>query len=187
MKTGGSGGANTNASGKPFEGCFRPIGTRVLGGQSFTYFTQDDFVEHMKELKDPQWDHKKKPDGALVSKDKNTVFIIECKHQIVAGSVDEKIRGGPCLLAEYKQLYPTVKNFHLMFVLNDWWFKQKKYEIPIRFNEEYGIPIFFAKHGSKWKIHFQNQGDKWTIYPVSYSVDEEAIFEWMTTQVLQSS
>ena len=35
MKTGGSGGANTNASGKPFEECFRPTGTRVIGGKVF--------------------------------------------------------------------------------------------------------------------------------------------------------
>ena len=184
MKTGGTGGANTNASGKPFEECFRPTGTRVIGGKTFTYFTQDGFVKHMKELKDPQWEHKKKPDGALVSEDKKTIFIIECKHQIVTGSVDEKIRGGPCLLAEYKKLYPTVDNFNLMFILNDWWFeRQKKYEIPIKFNEEHGIPIFFAKHDSKWKIHFQ----KWILYPFLYSVDEDAIFEWMTTRVLQSS
>ena len=91
MKTGGSGGANTNASGKPFEECFRPTGTRVIGGKVFEYIDQDTFVEHMKELKDPQWEHKKKPDGAFVSEDKKTVFIIECKHQIVSGSVDEKL------------------------------------------------------------------------------------------------
>ena len=182
MKTGGTGGANTNASGKPFEECFRPTGTHIIGGKTFTYYTQDGFVRHMKELKDPQWKHIKKPDGALVSDDKKTVFIIECKHQIVPGSVDEKIRGGPCLLYEYKKLYPTAE-FNLMFVVNDWWFRKKKYEIPIRFNEEYGIPIFFAKHGSKWKIHFRN----WTLYPAFYSVDENVIFEWMTRQVLQSS
>ncbi len=51
MRIGGSGGANTNASGKPFEECFRPNGMRVLGGKSFTYFTQDDFVEHRKKSK----------------------------------------------------------------------------------------------------------------------------------------
>ena len=44
MKTGGTGGANTNASGRPFEECFRPTGTRIIGGKSFTYFTQDEFV-----------------------------------------------------------------------------------------------------------------------------------------------
>jgi len=186
MRIGGSGGANTNASGKPFEECFRPNGTRVLGGKSFTYFTQDDFIEHMKEIKDPQWDHKKKPDGALVSEDKKTVFIIECKHQIVSGSVDEKLRAGPCLLEEYKQLYPTVDNIHLMFIVNDWWFeRQRKYKIPIVFNEKFGIPVFFAKQvGSTWRVHIQNK--KWTVYPAHYGVDEEAIFEWMTTQVLQS-
>ena len=168
MKTGGSGGANTNASGKPFEECFRPTGTRVIGGKVFEYIDQDTFVEHMKELKDPQWEHKKKPDGAFVSEDKKTVFIIECKHQIVSGSVDEKLRAGPCLLTEYKQLYPTVDNIYMMFIV--------------------GIPVFFAKQiGSAWKIHIQKNVNKWTIYPAHYGVDEESIFEWMTAQVLQSS
>jgi len=157
MRTGGSGGANTNASGKPFEECFRPNGTHIIGGKSFTYIHQDQFVEHMKELKDPYWQHKKKPDGALVSEDNKTLFIIECKHQIVSGSVDEKIRGGPCLLEEYKKLYPSVDNIYMMFIVNHWWFKQKKYEIPIEFNEKFGIPVFFAKQidSTAWKIHIQ--------------------------------
>ncbi len=189
MKTGGSGGANTNASGKPFEECFRPTGTRVIGGKVFEYIDQDNFVEHMKELKDPQWEHKKKPDGAFVSEDKKTVFIIECKHQIVSGSVDEKLRAGPCLLTEYNQLYPTVDNIYMMFIVNEWWFgRQRKYQIPIAFNEKFGIPVFFAKQiGSAWKIHIQKNVNKWTIYPAHYGVDEEAIFEWMKQRVLQSS
>ena len=185
MKIGGTGGANTNASGKPFEECFRP-GSCVIGGKHFTYVHQDEFVEFMKDLKDPKWEHKKKPDGALISDDKKTIFIIECKHQIVFGSVDEKIRSGPCLLEEYKQLYPSVENVHLMFIVNHWWFKQKKYQIPIAFNEKFGIPVFFAKQvGNSWKVHIQK--NKWTFYPAFYGVDEDAIFEWMKQRVLQSS
>jgi hypothetical protein len=74
-----------------------------------------------------------------------------------------------------------------MFIVNDWWFgRQRKYKIPIAFNEKFGIPVFFAKQvGSTWRVHIQNK--KWTVYPAHYGVDEEAIFEWMTTQVLQSS
>jgi len=187
MKTGGTGGANTNASGKPFEDCFRPTGRHIIGDRTFTYIDQDQFVEFMKDLKDPYWEHKKKPDGAFVSDDKKTLFIIEAKHQIVSGSVDEKIRAGPCLLEEYKQLYPSVENVHMMFIVNDWWFgRQKKYEIAIKFNEKHGIPVVFAKQvGSKWKVHIRDK--KWTIYPAFYGVDEDAIFEWMTKQVLRSS
>lgn len=185
MKIGGTGGANTNTSGKPFEECFRP-GSCVIGGKHFTYVHQDEFVEFMKDLKDPKWEHRKKPDGALVSEDKKTLFIIECKHQIVFGSVDEKIRSGPCLLEEYKQLYPSVENVHLMFIVNHWWFKQKKYQIPIAFNEKFGIPVFFAKQvGNSWKVHIQK--NKWTFYPAFYGVDEDAIFKWMKQRVLQSS
>ena len=39
----------------------------------------------------------------------------------------------------------------------------------------------------QWKIHIQKNANKWTIYPAHYGVDEEAIFEWMKQQVLQSS
>jgi hypothetical protein len=189
MISGGTGGGNTNASGKPFEECFRPIGTHDIGGTQFTYIQQDQFVEYMKNLKDPNWAHKKKPDGAFISDDKKTLFIIECKHQIVSGSVDEKLRSGPCLLEEYKYLYPTIQNVFLMFIVNHWWYgRQKKYEIPIAFNEKHGIPVFFAKQiGSKWKIHIQKALKKWTIYPAFYGVDEDAIFEWMRQRVLQSS
>lgn len=189
MRTGGTGGANTNASGKPFEECFRPLGTRVIGGKVFEYIDQDNFVEHMRDLKDPYWEHKKKPDGAFVSDDKKTLFIIEAKHQIVSGSVDEKIRTGPCLLEEYKCLYPTVDNIYMMFIVNEWFFSQKKYEVAIEFNKKYGIPVFFAKQKieSAWRVHIQKSSNKWTIYPAFYYVDEDAIFEWMTRQVLQSS
>jgi hypothetical protein len=189
MRTGGTGGANTNASGKPFEECFRPLGTHVIGGQTFEYIDQDTFVQHMKDLKDPQWTHKKKPDGALISEDKKTIFIIECKHQIVTGSVDEKIRCGPCLLEEYKHLYPSVDNIYMMFIVNEWWFSQKKYEVAIEFNKKHGIPVFFAKQNieSAWRVHVQKSTNKWTFYPAFYIVDEEKIFNWMTRQVLQSS
>lgn len=188
MKAGGIGGEKTNASGKPFEECFRPDERCEIGGVPFTYIHQDAFVEYLKDMKDPNWEHKKKPDGALISDDKKTLFIIECKHQIVAGSVDEKIRSGPCLLEEYKQLYPTIVNVHLMFIVNHWWYKQKKYQIPIQFNEKFGIPVFFAKQvGSKWKVHIQKKINKWTIYPAFYGVDEDAIFEWMKERVLMSN
>ena len=189
MRTGGTGGANTNASGKPFEDCFRPIGTHDIGGTRFTYIQQDEFVKFMRDLKDPYWEHKKKPDGALISDDKKTLFIIECKHQIVAGSVDEKLRAGPCLLEEYKKLYPSIENVHMLFIVNHWWFgHQKKYEIPIAFNEKFGIPVFFAKQvGSTWRVHIQRSKDVWTFYPAFYDVDQDAIFDWMKRQVLQSS
>lgn len=192
MKINGYGGANTNLSGKPFEEAvlmgFKPGQTYLIGGKSFTYIPQDGFVKFMIDLKDTQWGHTKKPDGALVSEDRETVILIECKHQIVAGSVDEKIRAGPCLLEEYRSLYPSVKNFFMMFIVNEWWFKQRKYEIPIRFNQAHGIPVFFARQmGDKWKVHIQKKTNKWTIYPATYEVDEQEIMNWMTKQVLQSS
>lgn len=170
---------DTNSSGKPFERCFRPEGKHIIGDKVFTYIEQNTFVKRMEHLKNPYWDHCKKPDGALISDDEKTLFIIEAKHQIVSGSVDEKIRAGPCLREEYKQLYPSVENVHMMFIVNDWWFgRQKKYEIAIEHNRKVGIPIFFAEQvGWAWRVHIQNK--KWTIYPAFYRVDEDAIFDWM--------
>ena len=77
----------------------------------------------------------------------------------------------------------------MMFIVNHWWFgRQKKYEIPIAFNEKFGIPVFFAKQiGSTWRVHIQRSKDVWTFYPAFYDVDQDAIFDWMTRQVLQSS
>jgi hypothetical protein len=191
MISGGDGGANTNASGKPFEQCVLMNHDQnkgyLIGDKKFRFFKQGAFTRHMADLKNAYWKHDKQPDGAYVSEDRNTVFIIECKHQIVSGTADEKLRCGPCLLEEYKQLYPSVKNIHMMFIVNDWWFRKRKYEIPIKFNEKHGIPVFLAKHGDKmWKFHINKKINKWTLYPALYTVDEKRINDWMTQQLLQS-
>ncbi len=186
----GDGGSNTNASGLPFEKCVLrnhiPGKTYNIGGKDYVYIRQGNFTNHMSDLKDAYWEHDKKPDGAYVSSDRKTVILFECKHQIIPGSVDEKLRTGPCLLEEYRHLYPGV-NFHLAFIVNDWWFRQKKYEIPIKFNEKYGIKVFFAKHGDvSWKMHINRKTQKWTLFPAYYTLDESEVNHWMTERSLQS-
>lgn len=189
MIEGGKGGSATNASGLPFEKCVLrghvPGKSYLIGDKKFVYLKQGQFTKHMADLKDPQWEHNKKPDGAYVSHDRKTIIIIEVKHQKVAGTADEKIRAGPCLREEYKALYPSVEHVHLMFIVNEF-FAKKKYEIAIKFNEKFGIPIFFAKRVSVLKMFVNTRTRKITPFTSAYAVDEEAINDWMTERSLQS-
>lgn len=189
MIEGGKGGANTNANGLPFEKCVLrnhvPGKKYLIGDKEFTYLKQGQFTKHMADLKDPQWEHNKKPDGAYVSQDRKTMIIIEVKHQKVSGTADEKIRAGPCLKEEYKALYPSVEHVHLMFIVNDF-FTKKKYEIAIKFNEKYGIPIFFAKQVNVLKMFMNIRTRKISSFTSAYVLDEDAINDWMTERSLQS-
>lgn len=186
----GKGGANTNANGLPFEKCVLrnhvPGKKYLIGDKIFTFMKQGQFTKHMKDLKDPQWEHNKKPDGAYVSEDRKTLIIIEVKHQKVAGTADEKIRAGPCLRDEYKALYPSVKHVHLMFIVNDW-YKQKKYEIAIEHNKKSGIPVFFARRKNVLKMFVNMKTRKITPFTSVHVVDEDAINVWMTERSLLSS
>jgi hypothetical protein len=189
MIEGGKGGANTNANGLPFEQCVlrghMSGKTYLIGDKPFIFLKQGDFVKHMTDLKDPYWDHGKRPDGAYVSHDRKTIIIIEVKHQKVAGTADEKIRAGPCLIDEYKVLYPSVKHVHLMFIVNEF-FAKKKYEIAIKFNEKHGIPVFFAKQTDVSKMYVNTTLRKIFTFNKVYTVDEDAINDWMTERSLQS-
>ena len=114
------------------------------------------------------------------------MIIIECKHQKVHGTADEKLKAGPCLAYEYKTLYPSVKHVHLMFIVNDW-YKDKKYEIAIEHNKKSGIPVFFAKRKNVLKMFVNMKTRKITPFTSVHVVDEEAISDWMTERALLSS
>lgn len=124
----GAGGSNTNKHGLPFERCVCPPvytvgeGTRV--GDSL-FLKQNDFVKHMRPVNSNA--RLFKPDGAYVTRDKETVVLFECKYQTVAGSADEKILNSPVKLALYKRAYPHVKRWRYVLVLCEW-FKQPAYE-----------------------------------------------------------
>jgi hypothetical protein len=68
------------------------------------------------------------PDDAIYVINKNTVFIIEIKHQEVAGSVDEKLQTCGFKLIQYKKLFaPLNHEVQYLYVLNNW-FQKPEYK-----------------------------------------------------------
>ncbi len=68
------------------------------------------------------------PDDSIFVLLNNTLFIIECKHQQVAGSVDEKLQTCDFKKKEYKKLMSTANiDVEYIYLLDDW-FKNPKYK-----------------------------------------------------------
>ena len=68
------------------------------------------------------------PDDTIFVLLNNTLFIIECKHQEVKGSVDEKLQTCDFKKKEYKKLMaPANIDVEYIYLLDDW-FKDKKYK-----------------------------------------------------------
>jgi hypothetical protein len=67
------------------------------------------------------------PDEAIYVIKENTVFIIEMKSQVVAGSVDEKLQTCGFKLLQYKKLFSQLNyEIEYLYILNDW-FKKLEY------------------------------------------------------------
>ena len=67
------------------------------------------------------------PDDSLFVLLNNTLFIIECKHQEVAGSVDEKLQTCDFKKKQYKKLMaPANIDVEYIYLLDDW-FRNEKY------------------------------------------------------------
>jgi len=68
------------------------------------------------------------PDDAIYVIKENTVFIIEIKHQEVAGSVDEKLQTCDFKRKQYKKLFSQLNyEVEYIYILADY-FKQHKYK-----------------------------------------------------------
>lgn len=68
------------------------------------------------------------PDDSIYVLIKNTMFIIECKHQHVAGSVDEKLQTCDFKKKEYQKLLaPANIEVEYIYIL-DKWFRDEKYK-----------------------------------------------------------
>ncbi len=67
------------------------------------------------------------PDDSIFVIIKNTVYIIECKHQQVGGSVDEKLQTCDFKKKEYKKLLSKANlDVEYIYLLDDW-FRNEKY------------------------------------------------------------
>lgn len=84
------------------------------------------------ETQDVEWkgllSKKLLPDDAIYIIKENTIFIIEVKHQEVAGSVDEKLQTCAFKLLQYKKLFaPLNHEVQYLYLLNSW-FRKPEYQ-----------------------------------------------------------
>jgi hypothetical protein len=145
MKEGGKGGANTK-TGLVFEGNtdittflskqhgYKIEKTNVYYNNKLVgrVFKKHDFYKiFLKEL-EIDWENlvskKLLPDDSIFVIIKNTLFIIECKFQKVAGSVDEKLQTCDFKRKQYQKLLSRANiEVEYMYLLSDW-FKDPRYK-----------------------------------------------------------
>ena len=83
------------------------------------------------------------PDDSIFVIIKNTVFIVECKHQQVAGSVDEKLQTCDFKKKEYKKLLLKA-NLDVEYIyLLDEWFKNPKYKDVLDYIHSVNCDYYF--------------------------------------------
>ena len=145
MIKGGKGGGNTR-TGLVFEGK-TDLSTFLCGQPHYSVVDHDVFYDGKKVaeiykkhkfynvfLKKLGVDWKKYiskqllPDDSIFVLFNNTLFIIECKHQQIAGSVDEKLQTCDFKKKQYIKLFSELNyKVEFMYILSDW-FRQECYK-----------------------------------------------------------
>ena len=83
------------------------------------------------------------PDDSIFVIIKNTVYIIECKHQQVNGSVDEKLQTCDFKKKEYKKLLSKANlDVEYIYLLDDW-FRNPKYKDVLDYIHSVNCDYFF--------------------------------------------
>ncbi|MCM1546098.1 MAG: hypothetical protein NC033_03575 [Clostridiales bacterium] len=83
------------------------------------------------------------PDDSIFVLMNNTLFIIECKHQQVAGSVDEKLQTCDFKKKQYKKLMaPANIDVEYVYLLDDW-FRQPAYKDVLDYIQSVGCDYYF--------------------------------------------
>lgn len=83
------------------------------------------------------------PDDSIFVLLNNTLFIIECKHQQVAGSVDEKLQTCDFKKKQYKKLMAPA-NIDVQYIyLLDKWFKNPRYKDVLDYIQSVGCDYYF--------------------------------------------
>ncbi len=83
------------------------------------------------------------PDDSIFVLLNNKLYIIECKHQEVAGSVDEKLQTCDFKKKQYKKLMaPANIDVEYIYLLDDW-FKDKKYTDVLNYIHSVGCDYYF--------------------------------------------
>lgn len=83
------------------------------------------------------------PDDSIFVIMKNTVFIVECKHQQVNGSVDEKLQTCDFKKKQYKKLLSKANlDVEYIYLLDDW-FRKAKYNDVLNYIHSVGCDYYF--------------------------------------------
>lgn len=83
------------------------------------------------------------PDDSIFVLLNNTLFIIECKHQQVAGSVDEKLQTCDFKKKQYKKLMSPA-NIDVQYIyLLDEWFRNPRYKDVLDYIQSVGCDYYF--------------------------------------------
>jgi hypothetical protein len=161
MIKGGKGGANTNASGLPFEmktdlkKLLEASGYEVkkdqvfLNGKVIGELASQNRIYAFLDKKDtivpPPRVGRLRPDEALYISESDTLFIVEKKNQTVGGSTDEKIQTAVYKMYYYNMLLEgTGIKLKFMYLLNDW-FRDEKYELVIDWLDKNGVAVYFEE------------------------------------------
>lgn len=83
------------------------------------------------------------PDDSIYVVLNNTFYVIECKYQQVAGSVDEKLQTCDFKKKQYKRLLSSL-NFEVeyIYILNNW-FKKPEYKDVLTYIHSVGCDYYF--------------------------------------------
>lgn len=83
------------------------------------------------------------PDDSIYVLLNNKLFIIECKHQEVAGSVDEKLQTCDFKKKQYKKLMaPANIDVEYIYLL-DGWFRKEQYTDVLNYIHSVGCDYYF--------------------------------------------
>ena len=83
------------------------------------------------------------PDEAILVDANRTLFIIEMKFQVIAGSVDEKLQTCDFKRKQYtKLLAPLAINVEYIYLLSDW-FEKPEYEDVLAYIHSVGCHYYF--------------------------------------------
>jgi hypothetical protein len=161
MIKGGKGGANTNASGLPFElktdlkallersGFEVKNGDVLLDGEYIGELASQNkiysFLEKKEAIVSPPRVGRLRPDEAIYVAESDTLFIVEKKNQTVGGSTDEKIQTAVYKVYYYNMLLEgTGIKLKFMYLLSDW-FRDEKYELVIDWLADNGVAVYFEE------------------------------------------
>ena len=160
MKYKGSGGANTR-TGLVFEGqtdlasfLSKQKGYEVLSGSDVFYqgkqvgyilkkyafyrFIEQHGVKWKKIIS-----KRILPDDSIYVIVKNTLYVLECKFQRVAGSVDEKLQTCDFKKKQYRKLLaPLNKEVEYIYILSSW-FKKPEYKDVLDYIRSVGCSYYF--------------------------------------------